>query len=224
MGLADTQTIARIIVHPTNPDIVYVAASGHEWTDNENRGVFKTTDGGRTWKKVLYRSPRTGAIDLVMDPADPNTLYAAMWQRIRRKWSDPRVEPGYSESGIWKTTDGGSTWSRSQHGLPPPQYRGRIGIDIARSNPGVLYAFVDSYEPGAPPREGERDAYQRPIMEAADQGCRDLSQRRQRSDLAKGVGDRTPSCRRTPAPTAGCSARFASIRRTTRRSTRSASA
>jgi photosystem II stability/assembly factor-like uncharacterized protein len=164
-GLTDTQTIARVIVHPGNPEIVYVAASGHEWTDNENRGVFKTTDGGRNWKKVLYRSPRTGAIDLVMDPADPNTLYAAMWQRIRRKWSDPRVEPGSNESGIWKTTDGGNTWVEATAGLPPPQYRGRIGIDIARSNPSVLYAFVDNYEPGRPPREGERDSYERPIVE-----------------------------------------------------------
>jgi photosystem II stability/assembly factor-like uncharacterized protein len=163
-GLADTQTIARIIVHPTNPDIVYVAASGHEWTDNENRGVFKTTDGGRSWKKVLYRSPRTGAIDLVMDPGNPNVLYAAMWQRVRRKWSDPRVEPGYQESGIWKTSDGGQSWSEANTGLPLAQHRGRIGMDIARSNPSVLYAFVDSYEPGAPPREDERDAYERPIM------------------------------------------------------------
>ena len=164
-GLADTQTIARIIVHPANPDIVYVAASGHEWTDNEDRGVFKTTDGGRSWKKILYRSPRTGAIDLVIDPADPNTLYAAMWQRIRRKWSDPRVEPGYNESGIWKTTNGGNTWAEVNTGLPVPQYRGRIGIDVSRSTPAVLYAFVDSYEPGTPPREGERDSYQRPILE-----------------------------------------------------------
>ena len=93
-GLTDTQTIARIVVHPTNPDIVYVASAGHAWTDNEMRGVFKTTDGGKTWTKVLYKSPRTGAIDLVMDPSDPNTLYAATWQRMRRKWSDPRVEPG----------------------------------------------------------------------------------------------------------------------------------
>jgi photosystem II stability/assembly factor-like uncharacterized protein len=164
-GLTDTQTIARIIVHPTNPDIVYVAASGHEWTDNDTRGVFKTTDGGRTWKKVLYRSARTGAIDLVIDPRDPNTLYAAMWQRVRRKWSDPRVEPGYNESGIWKTTDSGATWVETNAGLPSPQYRGRIGIDIAPSNPSVLYAFVDSYEPGSPPRQGERDSYQRPILE-----------------------------------------------------------
>jgi len=164
-GLTDTQTIARIIVHPANPEIVYAAASGHEWTDNENRGVFKTTDGGRSWKRVLFRSPRTGAIDLVMDPVDPNTLYAAMWQRVRRKWSDPRVEPGYDESGIWKTTDGGNSWAEANVGLPNPQYRGRIGIDIARSNAAVLYAFVDSYAPGAPPRDGERDAYQRLILE-----------------------------------------------------------
>ena len=171
MGLADTHTIARIIVHPTNPDIVYVAASGHEWTDNENRGVFKTVDGGRTWKRVFYRSPRTGAIDLVIDPSNPNTLYAAMWQRIRRKWSDPRVEPGYNEGGIWKSTDAGQSWTESDSGLPPAQYRGRIGIDIARSNPSMLYAFVDSYEPGAPPREGERDAYERPIMEPRIRGA-----------------------------------------------------
>jgi hypothetical protein len=164
-GLTDTQTIARILVHPTNPDVVYVAASGHAWTDNEMRGVFKTADGGRTWQKVFYRSPRTGAIDLAMDPADPNTLYAAMWQRIRRKWSDPRTEPGYSEGGIWKSIDAGTTWTEANAGLPAAEFRGRIGIDVARSNPNVLYAFVDNYEPGRPPREGERDAYTRPIFE-----------------------------------------------------------
>jgi photosystem II stability/assembly factor-like uncharacterized protein len=165
MGLADTQTIGRILVHPKDPDVVYVAASGHEWTDNEMRGVFKTTDGGKTWAKVLYRSPRTGAVDLVMDPADPETLYAAMWQRVRRKWSDPRVEPGYDESGIMKTTDGGKTWSDASAGLPAPAHRGRIGIDVARSNPNVLYALLDNYEPARPAKEGERDAYGRPVFE-----------------------------------------------------------
>ena len=165
-GLTDTQTIARIVVHPSNPDVVYVASSGHEWTDNEMRGVFKTSDGGRTWQKVFYRSPRTGAIDLVMDPADPNTLYAAMWQRVRRTWSDPRTEAGYSEGGIWKTIDGGKTWAEANEGLPAAQFRGRIGIDASRSNPNVVYAFVDNYEPGRPAREGERDAYTRPIFEA----------------------------------------------------------
>ncbi len=164
-GLTDTQTIARIVVHPANPEVVYVAASGHEWTDNEMRGVFKTADGGRTWQKVFYRSARTGAIDLVMDPSDPNTLYAAMWQRVRRKWSDPRTEPGYTEGGVWKTTDAGKTWTEANQGLPAAQFRGRIGLDVARSNPNVVYAFVDNYEPGRPPREGERDAYTRPIFE-----------------------------------------------------------
>jgi photosystem II stability/assembly factor-like uncharacterized protein len=89
---------------------VYVAASGHEWTTNPERGVYKTTDGGKTWQKVLYVDEQTGAIDLVMDPADPDTLYAATWQRTRLKWNDPRTEPAYTGSGIHKTTDGGRTW------------------------------------------------------------------------------------------------------------------
>ena len=161
MGLTDTQTIGRILIHPTNPDIVYVAASGHEWTDNEMRGVFKTTDGGITWEKVFYISPRTGANDLVMDPRDPDVLYAAMWQRIRRKWSDPRVEPGYDEGGIFKTTDGGRTWTDASNGLVAPEFRGRIGIDISRSNPDTLYALVDNYEIGRYPEPGSRDAYGR---------------------------------------------------------------
>ena len=161
VGLTDTQTIARIVVHPTNPDVVYVAASGHEWTDNVERGVYKTTDGGQTWARVLDKSPRTGAIDLVMDPRDSNTLYAAMWQRIRRKWSDPRVEPGYRESGLYKTTDAGQTWTEIDDGLPAAEFRGRIGIDISRSNPNVLYALVDNYEIGRMPAPGERDPYNR---------------------------------------------------------------
>ena len=165
MGLTDSQTIGRIVVHPTNPDIVYVAASGHEWTDNTMRGVFKTTNGGRTWDKILYKSPRTGAIDLTMDPSDPNTLYVSLWQRIRRKWSDPRVEPGYNEGGVMKTTDAGKTWTDVSKGLPAPEVRGRIGIDISRSKPDTLYALVDNYEIGRVARAGQRDAYQRPMLE-----------------------------------------------------------
>ena len=165
VGLTDTGTIGRVLIHPTNPLIVYVAASGHEWTANDQRGVFKTIDGGKTWTKSFYRSPTTGAIDLVMDPKDPNTLYAAMWQRVRRKWSDPRVEPNYTEGGIWKTTDGGATWTPINEGLPEPRFRGRIGIDVARSTPNVIYAVVDSYDTGRPARPGEHDAYDRPLPE-----------------------------------------------------------
>ncbi|MGE5198838.1 MAG: VPS10 domain-containing protein, partial [Rhodospirillaceae bacterium] len=160
-GLASTLTIARIVIHPSNPDTVYVAASGHEWTDNEERGVFKTADGGATWKKVLYVSPRTGAIDLAMDPSNPGILYASTWQRIRRKWNDPRNEPGYGESGIYKSTDGGETWAPINAGLPPAASRGRIGIDVSRSRPSTLYAFVDNYEIARKAKPGERDAYGR---------------------------------------------------------------
>ena len=161
MGLTATQTSPRIIVHPTTPDIVYVASSGHEWTDNEDRGVFKTTDGGKTWQRVLYFDAKTGVIDLVMDPVDPNVLYAASWQRVRRRWNDPRNEPGYSGSGVHKTIDGGKTWTPINEGLPAPEYRGRIGLDVSRSNPNVLYAFVDSYEIARKAKPGERDSYGR---------------------------------------------------------------
>ncbi|MCL1907907.1 MAG: hypothetical protein FWG12_00890 [Holophagaceae bacterium] len=160
MGLADTNTIARIVIHPRNPDIVYVAASGHEWTDNAERGVYKTTDGGRTWQKQLFINDQTGAIDLVMDPEDSETLYAATWQRRREKWSDPRTFSDYRHSGIHKSTDGGRTWKQINQGIPAPQHRGRIALDVARSKPNVLYAFVDNYESY---RAGTgTDAYGRP--------------------------------------------------------------
>lgn len=162
MGLPNSNTIARIVIHQDNPDVVYVAVSGHEWTRNKERGIFKTTDGGLTWKKVLYIDDLTGGIDLVMDLTDPNTLYAAMWQRIREKWNDPRNKDSYANSGIYKTTDGGNKWEPVNNGLPQPKYRGRIGIDIARSDPHVLYAFVDNYEFAREFEEDELDSYGRP--------------------------------------------------------------
>jgi photosystem II stability/assembly factor-like uncharacterized protein len=146
LGLAGTNTIARIVIHPQDPDVVYVAASGHEWTDNEERGVYKTKDGGESWSKILYVDEKTGAIDLVMDPSDPSILYAAMWQRMRKKWNDPRNEKGYSGSGIYKTTDGGAKWEPINNGLPDAVYRGRIGIDLCQTKPNVIYALVDNYE------------------------------------------------------------------------------
>jgi photosystem II stability/assembly factor-like uncharacterized protein len=162
MGLTGTHTIPRIVIHPENPDVVYVAASGHEWTHDEDRGLYKTTDGGETWERILYVDEETGVIDLVMHPTDPNTLYAATWQRIRWKWHDPRNEADYNGSGIWKSMDGGESWIQINEGLPAPHHRGRIGIDIARSNPDVLYAFVDNYETAREPAPGELDSYGRP--------------------------------------------------------------
>jgi photosystem II stability/assembly factor-like uncharacterized protein len=155
MGLSDTYTIPRIVIHPRNPDIVYVAASGHEWTRNAERGVYQTLDGGKSWQKILFVNDETGAIDLVMDPQNPATLYAAFWQRMRKKWNDPRNEPSYNGSGIYKSTDSGKTWQPINTGLPQAKYRGRIGIDIARSNPKVLYAFVDNYETARQPTPAE---------------------------------------------------------------------
>src|SRR5579883_2687330 len=108
MGLAETRHIGRIAIHPTDPNIVYVAAAGHLWGPNAERGVFKTTDGGQTWKKILYRDENTGAIDLAMDPKDPNVLFAALYQRQRKGWGFNGGGPG---SGLYRTTDGGATWT-----------------------------------------------------------------------------------------------------------------
>jgi photosystem II stability/assembly factor-like uncharacterized protein len=155
-GLADTYTIPRIVIHPTNPDIVYVAASGHEWTPSAERGVYKTTNGGQTWTKALFVDDRTGAIDLVMDPSNPDTLYAATWQRTRLKWNDPRTFPDDKGSGIHKTTDGGRTWTAIDAGLPAPNHRGRIGLDVCLTKPNVVYAVVDNYEIAREPTEEEK--------------------------------------------------------------------
>ncbi len=142
MGLADTQHISRILVHPTSPDIVYVASAGHEYTFSPDRGVYKTTNGGRTWQKVFYKNERTGVIDLAMDPSDPNILYAGTAQRLRYRWNDP-VES--IESGLYKTTDGGRTWTALTSGLPDFS-KGeceRIGISVGKANPNVVYVVIN---------------------------------------------------------------------------------
>jgi photosystem II stability/assembly factor-like uncharacterized protein len=162
MGLEETFTIARIVVHPENPDIVYVASPGHEWTENKERGLYKTSDGGASWEKILYKGPESGVNDLVMDPRDPETLYATTWQRTRLKWNDPRTYDHHKNNGVWKTTDGGQHWEQLTNGLPPSKYMGRTGIDVARSNPDVVYAFVDDYEVAFKAEEGELDSYGRP--------------------------------------------------------------
>ncbi len=158
MGLADSQHIARILVHPTNPDIVHVAVSGHEYTPNEERGIFRTTDGGATWEKQLYIDSHIGAIDVVMDPSDPDTLFAAMWNRTRHAWSDPLPGP---DDGIFKSTDGGETWTKLTKGLPNYEETGRIGLATSPANPDVVYALIDNHEIAREAEEGERDNYGR---------------------------------------------------------------
>jgi photosystem II stability/assembly factor-like uncharacterized protein len=158
IGLENTSTIARVIIHPTNPSMVYVAAGGNEWSYNNDRGVYQTTDGGKTWKKILGNDNTSGCIDLRMDPSDPNTIYASMWNRIRKRWSDPVPEDG---DNIYKTTDGGKTWKPLTNGLPDTKTTGRIGIDISKSNPAVVYAYVDNHDKKREPRKGEMDSYGR---------------------------------------------------------------
>jgi photosystem II stability/assembly factor-like uncharacterized protein len=114
-GLAETRHVARVIIHPSKPDIVYVAAVGHLWGSNSERGVFKTSDGGQTWKKILFVDDNTGATDLVMDPQNPETLFAALYQRQRKAWGFNGGGPG---SGIYRSRDGGETWTKLSNGLP----------------------------------------------------------------------------------------------------------
>ena len=140
MGLAETHHIGEVLIHPTNPDTVYVAAIGHSWTDNPDRGLFKTIDGGVTWKHVLSISDQTGVVDLVMDPRDPETLYATAWHKTRYEMAGP-------ESGVYKTTDGGERWKRLGGGLPEGVDLGRSGLAVAPSNPSVVYAFIDNHSP-----------------------------------------------------------------------------
>jgi hypothetical protein len=131
MGLKDTQHIARIVIHPANPDTVYVAALGHLATPNAERGVFKTVDGGKTWKKVLYVGDRVGAVDLVRDPRNPEVLYAAAYEHTRLAWV---INDGGPGTGLYKTTDGGANWKELTGGLPKGPM-GHIGIISAALSP-----------------------------------------------------------------------------------------
>ncbi len=140
MGLRDSHHIARIVIHPKNADVVYVAAMGHLYSENEERGVFKTLDGGRNWEKAFYVDTKVGVIDLVMNPQNPDVLYAATYDKQRLPW---RYINGGPESGIYKTTDAGKTWARLGGGLPTGRI-GRIGLDIYLGNPEILYAVVEN--------------------------------------------------------------------------------
>jgi len=141
MGLEATQQIARIVVHPTNPDIVYVAALGHAWGPNKERGLYKTTDGGKTWQLAKFISDKAGFVDVAMDPRDPNTLYASSYERVRGPWFLKSGGPG---SGLWKTTDAGATWKEIRGNGFPTTALGRIGLAISLSNPSNVYAEVEA--------------------------------------------------------------------------------
>ncbi len=165
MGLKSTHAIARILTHPNDPDLVYAAAAGHTWGYSGDRGLFKTENGGSTWTKLTNGLPddgKTGAIDLVMHPQNPDVLYAGFWQRLRRPW---RFDSGGPNGGIYKTTDAGRSWTKLTQGLPEGDL-GRIGLAISRSKPDVLMAIVEhGFQPQARIREGQE---QKPNPEYQD--------------------------------------------------------
>jgi photosystem II stability/assembly factor-like uncharacterized protein len=140
MGLEDSERIPRIIVHPREPNTVYVCALGHLWNANAERGVFRTTDGGKKWEKVLFVNEDTGCSDIAIDPQDPSILYAGMWQVRRKPWTFTSGGPG---SGLYKSTDGGTKWTKIQKGLAEGDL-GRIAIGVAASRPSVVYAVVEA--------------------------------------------------------------------------------
>ena len=147
VGLRDTHSISGIVVDPKDPNVVYVASMGHVFAPDANRGVFKSTDGGRSWTKILFVDNDTGAICLVMDPNHPDVMYAAMWQAVRKPWGLTSGGPG---SGIYKTTDGGAHWTNITRnpGLPQEKLLGRIGLSIAASKPDTVYSIIQAKDGG----------------------------------------------------------------------------
>jgi photosystem II stability/assembly factor-like uncharacterized protein len=143
VGLKDSRAIGKVIVNPANPDIVFVAALGHPYGPNAERGIFRTTDGGKTWDKVLYKDDNTGGIDVAFDPHNPNIIFGALWQARRTSWSMASGGPG---SGIYRSTDGGTTWKRlEEHGLPKGPY-GKIGVAVA-ANSDRVFALIEAHNP-----------------------------------------------------------------------------
>ena len=142
-GLRGSQHIGRIVTHPTNPDVAWVASMGPLYSMNDVRGVYKTTDGGESWNKTLTPADSTGVIDLVRHPENPDKLWATTWQRYRQAWNFKESGDG---SAIYVSNDGGESWEKSMKGFPDDDFVGRIGIDVSQSNPNVMYAFLDNQE------------------------------------------------------------------------------
>ncbi|MGZ4966530.1 MAG: WD40/YVTN/BNR-like repeat-containing protein, partial [Chthoniobacterales bacterium] len=145
IGLKDSRQIGAVVIDPKNPDIVLVAAFGHAFGPNPERGVFRTTDGGKTWAKVLYKDENTGAIDLAMDPHNPNVVFAAMWQARRQPWN---FSSGGSGSGLYRSEDGGVTWKQLQGNGLPDGILGRIGISVSGADSNRIYASIEAKEGG----------------------------------------------------------------------------
>ena len=146
LGLEETQAVSRIRIHPTNPDIVYVAALGHPYGDNAERGVFKSTDGGNTWSKTLFVSEKAGAVDLIIDRNNPNVLYASTWQVQRKAW---KMWGGGPECKLWKSTDGGETWSNlTQNTGMPKGPIGKIGVTVSPADSNRVWAIIEANEGG----------------------------------------------------------------------------
>ena len=139
IGLPEAGQIARIIVHPDDADLVYVAVQGQIWGPSEERGVYRSTDGGETWEAILQVDDETGATDLTMDPSNPRIIYAAMWEHGRKPWF---IKSGGTQGGIFKTTDGGDTWDKLEGGLP--ELIGKVGVDVSASEPNRIYAIIEA--------------------------------------------------------------------------------
>lgn len=152
LGLTDTEKIKRIKVHPTDPDTAWVCALGHEWGPNEERGVFKTTDGGKSWKKVLYVDNTTSCSDLDIDSQNPRILYAGMWTNQRKPW---RFDSGGGQTALYRSKDGGDTWQKVTNGLPRSPMD-RIGVAVARSNPNIVYIVTETKTDGVLFRSDDR--------------------------------------------------------------------
>jgi photosystem II stability/assembly factor-like uncharacterized protein len=157
MGLEETRHIDRILIDPNNPDIVYVGAMGHLWGPNQERGVFKTIDGGKTWKKVLYFDEDTGIADMVMDPANSRTIYAAAYNHRRKPFL---FTSGGPHSGIYKTTNRGETWKQLKNGLPDG-VNGRCGLSVCKTRPEVIYAAVENKDGGIFRSEDKGETWKR---------------------------------------------------------------
>ena len=159
IGLDDTQQISRVRVHPTNPNIVYVSALGHLWGDNEQRGIFRSKDGGKTWEKILYRNAQTGASDIVLDPSNPSVIFASFWQIGRKPW---RMDSGGDGSGLFKSTDGGDTWTEiSRNKGLPTGVLGKIGVAVSPVNSNRVWAIVEAKDGGLYRSDDAGETWQR---------------------------------------------------------------